>query len=210
MPHISWLILKWVYSSYSEFWCGEADVDEMINCLCSVFTIMFAHKVWGMLYFQKRLFSVYRTSDVNKTSVSSYVTTMWEETGGHDNSVPCFGRCPHVVVANISPHFSPSLSCYQSLQQQKFSLDVSDNTTDGKMSWNTSFSWNIKPNFLWSIQKRINPPGWTIRMMKTPRAKIEMKTNHMIYCIQIKNISDQFKFINIEWEKQGASTSFIL
>lgn len=127
-----------------------------------------------------------------------------------DNSVPCFGRCPHVVVANISPHFSPSLSCYQSLQQQKFSLDVSDNTTDGKMSCNTSFSWNIKPNFLWSIQKRINPPGWTIRMMKTPRAKIEMKTNHMIYCIQIKNISVQFKFINIEWEKQGASRSFIL
>lgn len=74
----------------------------------------------------------------------------------------------------------------------------------------TSFSWNIKPNFLWSIQKRINPPGWTIRMMKTPRAKIEMKTNHMIYCIQIKNISVQFKFINIEWEKQGASKSFIL
>lgn len=56
LPHVSWLILKWVYSSYSEFWCGEADVDEMINCLCSVFTIMFAHKVWGMLYFQKRLF----------------------------------------------------------------------------------------------------------------------------------------------------------
>lgn len=111
---------------------------------------------------------------------------MWEETGVRDNSVPCFGRCPHVVVANISPHFCPSLSCYQSLQQQKFSFDVSDNTTDGKMSCNTSFSWNIKPNFLWSIQKRINPPGWTIRMMKTPRAKIEMKTNHMIYCIQIK------------------------